>query len=55
MAAFEAISAGCICDRFEVPVASLIREVSETSEARNIIELVMFSQRSVRCSPMNAS
>jgi hypothetical protein len=44
-----------MCERFEVPVASLICFVSGISVAWNIMLLVMVSQASVRCSPMKAS
>ena len=55
IAACAATSAGCCCDRLQVPVASLMRLVEWISVARNSIELVMFSAWSVRCSPMKAS
>src|SRR6267142_6164080 len=55
IAACEAICAGCECERFEVPVASLICSVACTSEARKMKLLVMFSDFSVRCSPTKAS
>src|SRR2546427_3573820 len=44
-----AISTGCMCDRLAVPVASLISLVAGISEALNIMLLVTFSHRSVRC------
>ena len=55
MAALTATSTGCICARLVVPVASLMVLVSLISVARNSMLLVMFSQASVRCSPMKAS
>ena len=55
IAAFTAITTGCICARLVVPVASLICLVSWMSVAWNSMLLVMFSQASVRCSPTKAS
>src|SRR5687767_8296541 len=55
MAALAATIAGWICERLQVPLASLMRWVEWMSVARKSSELVMFSALSVRCSPMNAS
>jgi hypothetical protein len=55
IAACAAISTGCDCDRFDVPLASLIVLVSEISEDRNSMLFVIRSQWSVRCSPTKAS
>ena len=55
IAALTAITTGCICARFVVPVASLMVLVSWINVAWNIMLLVMFSQASVRCSPTKAS
>src|SRR6185503_15622625 len=55
MAACAATSVGWLCDRFDVPLPSLMVVVAAISVARKMKLLVMFSQRSVRCSPTNAS
>jgi hypothetical protein len=55
IAELEAMMTGCCCERLVVPVASLMFLVSLISVARNSRLLVMFSERSVRCSPTKAS
>ena len=46
---------GCELERFSVPVPSLMRLVSCTSEARNVAQEVIDSAASVACSPTKAS
>ena len=55
MAACEASSVGCECDKLDVPLPSLMVLVSGIKVARNNRLLVTFSALSVRCSPTNAS
>ncbi len=51
MAICAATAAGCAFGMLMVPVPSFIDLVASTSVARNIAQEVMFSARSVTCSP----
>ena len=55
IAAWEATNTGCIWERFDVPVPSLILFVSDIKLDKKIILFVIFSDLSVRCSPIKAS
>ena len=49
IAAWDAIRTGCIWERFDVPVASLMVLVSDTRDERNSMLFVIVSHLSVRC------